>query len=551
MKKIFYLLAVVLLSAAWLLPFHKTPWTTFGSEMLTFSACIALLVACSFDQFKIAKPQWLAALIILIPTVQYATGHILYFSNAMLCVGYLLMFWLMISAGYNLSEHQGRIRVFRLFCTLLIVIGVLSSVMAIIQWLQLSPKLYPYLNTLRGNRPYANFAQPNNFATFMSMGLIGVLYFYEKRIASKYVLIPLALLFIFTIALTQSRTSWVLCLFILIYLGIKQYNRPKRFGFAKLLLWVGVFILAISALPYINQWVGALTDRPIVDTASVVERASGGYLRLDMWNQALVAIGQQPWFGYGWNQTGMAQIAAFDAYPSHEWYKSAHNVILDLLIWNGIPIGLLIVLYVVGWLYWLNKGVRDIESIMATLMVCAILIHALLEFPIHYAYFLMPMGFLLGLIQSQYKDLPYIVLKPVMIYSVSVTGLVISGWVCYDYDLYKSRSIEANKTTPLTVEEQKILNQKMWMLSQFDERVWWVSLKPASKLSDEQLTHLGRMVANHASAFDVEKYAKVLAFNGKKAEAEHQLWILKTLHRKTVQYADLLPISSVASSQAK
>lgn len=81
------------------------------------------------------------------------------------------------------------------------------------------------------------------------------------------------------------------------------------------------------------------------------------------------------------------KLQPFDLYPSHEWYKSAHNVVLDLLIWNGIPIGALILLYLTGWLYWLNKGAKESVSIIAMLMVSAILIHALLEFPIHYAYF--------------------------------------------------------------------------------------------------------------------------------------------------------------------
>jgi len=64
-------------------------------------------------------------------------------------------------------------------------------------------------------------------------------------------------------------------------------------------------------------------------------------------------------------------------------------------------------------------------------------------------------------------------------------------------------------------------------------------------MSDQQLQYMGRMVANLASAYDIQKYAQVLAFNGKKVEAEHQLWILKTLHGQEKSYQDLLPVSAV------
>ena len=540
MKAYFLYLSAMLLSAAWLFPFHKTPWTTFGSEVLTFLAALALLATLLNQQIKIPKPQLIALPILLIPLLQWGFGQVIYISNALLCTAYITMFWLMIIAGYNLSLNDGREKVFRTLSVLLVFIGLLSSLIAILQWLQLSSYFSPYMNILKGNRPYANFAQPNNLATFLSMGLLACLYFYEKRIAPNLVLVPMSLIFIFTIALTQSRTSWVVCLFILVYLGIKQFKQQKRFSFIQLLSWVAVFIAIISFLPYLNHLIESVSNQQIAETASVVERASSGYLRFDMWSQVLVALSEHPWFGYGWNQTGMAQIAAFDLYPSHEWYKSAHNVILDLLVWNGIPIGLIIIAYLGCWLFWLNKGVRDTESIIATLMVCAILIHAMLEYPIHYAYFLLPMGFLLGIIQAQYSKLPSKIMSPWILGTLLIVGVILTAMIYRDYNLYREQSVLAGKTAPLSQSQQEIMNQDIWVLTQFKERVWWIGFNPATKLSDAELVHMERMVANLASKYDLYKYAQVLAFNGRKAEAEHQLWILKTLHGQENTYQDVL-----------
>lgn len=545
MKAIPYILSAILLLLAWLLPIHKMPWTTFGSELLAFLSAIALLSAFIDKGLKIPKPQVLILPVLAIPLIQLGFGQVLYLSNALLCTAYLAMFWLMVIVGYNLAvgEKGQREQVFKIFCLVIFTGAVLSSIIAISQWLGLNGYLRPFANLLNGNRPYANFAQPNNLATFICMGVFACLYFYEKKILPSLVLVLSVLVFLLTIALTQSRTAWVVCLFTLIYLTIKQFGQTKRFGFAKLLLWVGVFIALIASLPTINQLITSVSAQNVTEAASVVERASSGYLRLDMWNQALIAIGQQPWFGYGWNQTGMAQIAAFDLYPSHEWYKTVHNVVLDLLIWNGVPIGGLIILYVLCWLFWLNKGIKEPVSIAASLMVCAILIHALLEYPIHYAYFLLPLGFLLGIIQAQYPRLPTVQLKSSVIVTVIIVGVVLVGGIYRDYILYRQQSVLVSKKD-LTASQQEVMNQEIYVLTQFKERVWWIGFNPYTKLSDQKIQHIGRMVANLASAYDINKYAQVLAFNGKKAEAEHQLWILKTLHGREKRYQDLLPSSS-------
>ena len=545
MKAILYILSAILLLLAWLFPFHKMPWTTFGSEVLTFLSALVLLSTIN-KSLNIPKPQILILPILTVPLIQWAFGQVLYFSNALLCTAYIGMFWLMVVVGYNLGvgEKGQREQVFKIFCLIVFIGAIFSSFIALSQWLTVNEYFSPLMNLLRGNRPYANFAQPNNLATFMCMGVFACLYFYEKRILPSYIITPSVLIFLFTIALTQSRTAWVVCLFTLVYLVIKQFGQVKRFSFTKLLAWVGVFIAIIATLPMINQWIAAVAIQDVAQTASVVERASTGYLRLDMWNQALIAITQHPWLGYGWNQTGMAQIAAFDLYPSHEWYKTAHNVVLDLTIWNGIPIAIIIILYVVCWLFWLNRGAKEPVSIAAILMVCAVLIHALLEYPIHYAYFLLPLGFLLGIIQAQYAQLPTVNLKPAITVSIVVIGLVLIGVIYRDYILYREQSVLIKQKTSLSASEQQIMNQDILILTQFKERVWWIGFNPHSKVSDQQLAHIGKMVANLASKYDIYKYAQVLAFNGKKTEAEHQLWILKILHGQENSYQDLLVTSA-------
>lgn len=492
-------------------------------------------------KISIPKPQILILPIVFVPLLQLLFGQGIYFSNAILCTGYILMFWCMVVAGFNLSDTPDkREKIFKLFSFALLIVGLVSSWIAIFQWLNLNSYFSTWMYTFKGNRPYANLAQPNNLATLLTISLLACLYFYEKRIIKNVYLIPYSIILLFSIALTQSRTTWVVCLFILLYLPIKQWRAPARFSTLKLLSWIAVFVLFIGFLPALNSWVALVFNHNMVETNSVIERASSGYHRLSMWQQQWVALMQQPWFGYGWNQTGIAQIAAFDTHPSHEWYKSAHNIVFDLLIWNGVIIGGLMIVYFSAWLYWLNKGVKDTVSIVAMLMVYAILIHGMLEFPLHYAYFLLPAGFLLGIVQSQYQRLPAVKVSGKSFVLIAILIIIGSAVSVRDYFLYKEQSVIAGKTTPLTESQQLVMNKEIILLTQFEERVWWIQLNPKTHFNTAELAYLDTMVANMASKYDLYKYAQVLAFNGYKAKAEHQLWILETLHGEKSYYEDLL-----------
>ena len=127
---------------------------------------------------------------------------------------------------------------------------------------------------------------------------------------------------------------------------------------------------------------------------------------------------------------------------------------------------------------------------------------------------------------------------------IVVIGLVLIGVIYRDYILYQEQSVLIKQKTPLTASEQQVMNQDILILTQFKERVWWIGFNPHSNVSDQQLAHIGKMVANLASKYDIYKYAQVLAFNGKKTEAEHQLWILKILHGQENSYQDLLVTSA-------
>lgn len=542
MPSVCLILASLLLSFAWLSPFHTYPWVTFSSELATFGAVLALFSLFFNQNIQIPKIQLYILSVVIVPLLQWSSGLVSDFSVALLSTVYLLGFWFMVVIGYNLSlQPSARGQLMQRACWLLLIIASVTSLMAMVQWLGLESSVYGIMQ-LKGNRPYANFGQPNNMATFLVMGLMGALYLYEKQKASVWLLASASLVILFAIALSQSRTSWVVCLFIFIYWVCKQFRQIPRLNVLKLLLWcIGFFAIAAWGIPAFTHAIESSTGTAVIEADSIVERASSGYLRFEIWTQMLLALKEQPWFGYGWNQTSVAQMAIFHLHPSHEWVTSGHNVLLDILIWNGIPLGLLIIAYMVVWLLWLNKNTKDTTSISAMLMVSAILIHAMLEFPQRYAYFLLPMGFLLGLIQAQTPNLKAITLHKNVIRGCWVLSLILLFIIWRDYKVFQENSQFLFKGQQPTAEIMG--SSRILLLTQFQQRLVWIALKPTVSMSNQDLIRWGDMVKNKATPYNLKKYAQLLVYNQKTAEAEQQLFILQQLYGENIGLADIVELN--------
>lgn len=539
MQVFFLFLAAILLGFAWLSPFHYSPWVMFSSEVSTFGAGLCVLAALIQQNIKIPRAQLLLLPFTLIPTVQWGFGLVFDLSTALLSSFYLLGFWFMVLAGYNLPlDQQKRDQIFSGFSLLVIIVSVATSFIAICQWLNIESHI-PYVLKLLGNRPYGNFGQPNNMATFLIIGLLGCLYLYEKNKVTIWLLLPSAIIILFTVALSQSRTSWIVFPFLFIYWIIKKFKKQKRFGFIQGLLWcVGFFVIAGVILPFATSLIEAWSSADVTEASTLVERASSGYLRFNIWSQMLLAVQQHPWLGYGWNQTSVAQMTVYHAFPTGEWTTSAHNVLLDLIIWNGIPLGIVIIAYLTCWLLWLNQQAKETISIIAIMMVCTVLIHAMLEFPQRYAYFLLTCGFLLGIVQAQTPVLKGIVLNKQILRLIWVVSLLLIIAILRDYNVYvlNSNLLFTNKRP----NAEFMGSSKIFVLTQFEQRLKWIELNPETELPGAELVEWENFVKNKPTPYNLRKYAKLLAYNGKVEQAQQQIFILQRLYKQKITLPELL-----------
>lgn len=515
---LFFILAIIN-------PNRYIPITSFLSQSLAFIA-----VFCSAIYFlnkKIYIPYILLPLgvIIFVPVIQYVVGQVYYLQNSLLPAFYLLMCLMVCALSYSYCKYQnpvyGQEKLMQYTSCVIAIAGVISSIYAVCQWLHINFNATIILN-LVGNRPYANLEQPNLLSTLLIASFISLLYLFLKNRQAKFIIILLMGLVLFSVILTQSRTAWIVSILLLIYFWIKQHKKQLSIERKCLISWFALYWMGVIFLPDLERTLTIIfPDLFILSSNTVVERSTTGYLRLNIWQEIIYAISLKPWTGYGWMQTASAQYAAMIQYPHSEAIRSAHNIILDVYAWTGLVIGTLIIGYW-GYLYFrLMKLAKNLENICAFAIISAILVHAMLEFPLFYAYFLIIIAILVGLILSfQTKNK-----KDIELYhSVKIIyTLGIAVFCCTFYQYYHY----TEKTNWSFLDRLNLTYQ----FTHTDFR---------AKITEQQLNEYQKVVESLLYEPYLVRYALMLAYNGKKEQAIYQLQVVNALKGANYTYEDLI-----------
>lgn len=382
------------LSLVWLLPNHYLPWTGFHADIWIATCMLAAAFAVLIRSKEIVAWHWLACIAgaaAFIPFVQYAAGLIYFVGQAWTTYLYVSGFALALVVGQhweNVSRNQ-------MLDGLFLAIGIASIIsvgMALYQWLDLEglelwimPSIYA--------RPYANFAQPNKLGTFLLWGLIACAWGHLRNYFRGWIAVLMAVFLIFGIALTLSRTAFVGLGIITLAAGI-WYRYLKVFDLARpvfiLLPCLGFFLWLIPALTELLLLQGG---RRFLDAAEVIQVDS----RIVAYQVFLHALAQKPLFGFGWFHVAEAYLSAVEIAPAvGVVFMHAHNLFLDLLLWNGIPIGAGICISLLLWGYWKFKAVSTAEDVLLLVFIGVVAWHAMLELPLHYASLLLPVGLVMG-----------------------------------------------------------------------------------------------------------------------------------------------------------
>lgn len=293
-----------------------------------------------------------------------------------------------------------------------------------------------------GFRPSANLAQPNNLGTLFCLAICAA-YALEKDKNKRFLLI---IIFGFGIFATASRTALlsilVVCFFLHRKNSFKDAYRPVGW-----VLFLYLFDFVISSLLEVPQ-------------KRSIDANSGRYL---IWRMSIDAILQSPLIGHGplnITRAFFIPISQNSSFSENSILSSAHNIYLDIFIQFGI-IGLSTAMIFTFSI--INKLSTHCKSHVysARLTCIPIFIHALLEFPLNYLFFLLPFASLIGIsIKTQYEE--QFKFRP---HVISLIVITLAITVVYDYYkaefYYKKSRLQFNNyliPAPLTGNEECLIS---------------------------------------------------------------------------------------------
>lgn len=396
----------MVLCLAYLLPNHYSPWLSFHQELAAALAFAPLLVwACT----RISPTPMIAygaGLLALVPLLQAATGTLNFATDGWMSSLYLLGFALSARAGAvlaNPSSHVSHGRGFtavQVLWTALLTAALLSAGLAFHQWLLPAHQGIYVAEIPSQSRPFANLAQPNQLATLLLLGVAGLVYLWESRRLHFFWATSAAFILLWALVMTGSRSVLLALVWLLPAYALMRKQCNLRTTPGAVMAAVAFYLMITWAWPLLSEWL--LLD---AGKNTALERLNTSGIRSVIWLSMLDAIGRAPWFGYGWGQISVAQIAVtLDHPPTHLLLESAHNLFLDLALWNGLPVALATAL---GLAFWFFRQVRHCNdpARWATLVGVAVVFnHAMVEFPLSYAYFLLPVGFFMGALSGSTPD---------------------------------------------------------------------------------------------------------------------------------------------------
>lgn len=380
----------------WLIPNHYFPWLSAWNEATSITGLLLMAIYLLYSSRSASAqisglPLTFFCLIFTLPWLQLAVGHLIFAGDAVMVGLYAACALLAVCIGYMLNRSPEAFAALMTACTLA---AIASTGIALVQWTgALSLGIYG-ADLPPGGRPFGNVAQPNHLSTLCFLGICALCWLYEQHKTDTAAWIAGSLFLLGGMLLSQSRTGW-LQIALLVVWGCVQYVRMhNRVSLRHLLLLGSIFIAGVLLWQSLNELL-------LLDAGRDLSGQMRAGSRPVYWLLALDALWQQPWWGYGWQQIGAAQqAAALNHPPLAEYFEHSHNLVLDLMLWNGIPLGLLLTALMAIWLY---RQIRHYTTPQTGWLLAALMglgIHGMLEFPLEYAYFLIPAALLIGGVEA-------------------------------------------------------------------------------------------------------------------------------------------------------
>ncbi|CAJ0683055.1 hypothetical protein R82526_02060 [Ralstonia mannitolilytica] len=432
------------LGAAWVIPFlvapHTYPVPTFYSEFAA-AVCWTVLAAVTLGLTwgqptglpRIALAP-LALAVALIVQLAIAPPLNPFFSFGAIVA--LLAAAIICGLGARCRELPGAVTV---VAVAVIVGGLLTVAIELLQLFRVPdlPATFFSITPLgAGRRMWGNLNQPNHVGTYLAFGLAACLYLAHQY---RCWLVPLwiaMLALLLGMALTFSRGTWIHLAVVGGLAGVVLTAEMRQRSWAtKLFALVGPLLGLVLAYQIWNCVIALANGVWALDLpGSMGERLHQGVgLRSLLWNHAWHMFRAHPWLGGGWGDYAWNQFVQTDTLGHVEMSMNAHNIVLDLLAKIGV-VGLLAVLApLTWWAFDLRKRLCRPEVAFLSAIVAVLMVHSLLEYPLHYIFFLFPFAFTLGYLDSKMLRAPSATGAWMLSGTVALCGAVLAVRLWMDY----------------------------------------------------------------------------------------------------------------------
>ncbi|HEX6703227.1 MAG TPA: Wzy polymerase domain-containing protein [Albitalea sp.] len=401
-------IAVALATAAIVIPallaFNVPPSATFlnqATSVVGWATFLALLAG-SVGLPRIASRGGVAALVAALALVGLATLGSMGWASLpaslglpmLACVAMAALTAVVAAAAFQSGHGE---TVFGALCIALVVAGVLSVVVGVVQvfapdWADgnwIAP-------SAAEGRASGNLRQPNHLSSLLLWSIIAAIWLTETKQVARAAGVLLLLAFLFVLVLAASRTG-VFGVAVLAVWGVTD-RRLTRQTRAMLLLAPLIYLVFFGGL---SLW--AHSSQHVFGGEARLSESESPNSRWNIWANTLALIAAHPWRGVGLGEFNFAwSLTPFPHRPT-AFFDHTHDLPLQLAVEMGLPLAV-VVLALLSWALWRAFAAsRDATAPEATLlraawmMVVMIGVHSLFEYPLWYAYFLLPAAFAWGL----------------------------------------------------------------------------------------------------------------------------------------------------------
>lgn len=394
-------LGACLIAVVWLVPNHQLPWTAFHHELVVALVLGGMLLLLGWQARQSLQLPALGAVLLLmavVPWLQWWAGMLPKSGTAFVSSLYIGATALAVAVGFSARGSAGE-RLMDMLTGAWILAALLNLAIQLIQWFQWYTSDITSIQSMlvtqlaAGSRPSGSILQPNLLATLQVWALLGLTWWRARRAMNPALFIVAFALVVVGLGLTQSRAGLLemavctvlLCLF------------ARR--------WAGAWVCAFWAAMLVILLVWSINFQLVADWLGVRGAAEGRLsavdgARIDGWIAFGMAVLDSPWWGYGITDVGYPYFLNAETHPEiyiGQRFGHAHNALLDLALWVGLPLACVLTLAIAKW-GWrqLKVAIQHPPLLIPLLVLVSFSVHAMLELPHQYLYLLVPAGLCVG-----------------------------------------------------------------------------------------------------------------------------------------------------------